>query len=340
MTTYPRRSEINQNTAKMDVDDRRQAAGLSVTDPSPARDFAAQCLWSEEVRALPFATASDLGVLALTLVSHVLSPLKATAKRDGKAAQEALLELFKSLPVPDAKSLNTTVTDLKTLTAAFRLMLEGRSGKKGFKLNGQYFGASVTAFQTGYDGHWITREAALRLRLVRYFEKTSGEFAKCLARAMAALSRNGTAYAAWSAGWPVFVCDLNNTLERYAAQELMSAARGEVAVVTKPLTIETQATVAKWCKGMVIIRDEAGLLHTLLGGYGTVMLLEKRIGGWTLTFPAGGAAEGDLKNKKYPGFARALSRCAQLPASLSAPERAGGKGKAGKTKHTGPSEKE
>ena len=53
------------------------------------------------------------------------------------------------------------------------------------------------------------------------------------------------------------------------------------------------------------------------------MLLERRIGGWTVTFPAGGAAERELKNKKYPGFARALARCAALPPSLRETDRAG-----------------
>lgn len=158
----------------------------------------------------------------------------------------------------------------------------------------------------------------MRLRLVRYYEKTSGEFASSIHRAMAALSRNGTAYAAWSAGWPVFVCDLNRTFERYAAQELLAASQGRLAVVTPPLTPETQVLVARYAPEMAVVIDEAGLLSVLLGNYSTVMLLERRIGGWTVTFPAGGASEKDLKNRKYPAFARALARCAVLPASFAA----------------------
>ena len=218
--------------------------------------------------------------------------------------------------MPDAKELTATVKDLKSLTAGFRQMLEAKRGRNGLKLNSQYFGASVSAFQSGYDGHWITREAALRLRLVRYYEKTSGEFAQTVHRAMAALSRNGTAYAAWSAGWPVFVCDLNNTYERYAAQELLRTCDGAVAVVSRPLSAQTRTILARYAPDMAVVTDEAGLLSVLLGNYGTVMLLERRIGGWTVTFPAGGASEKDLKNRKYPGFARALARCAVLPASF------------------------
>ena len=156
----------------------------------------------------------------------------------------------------------------------------------------------------------------MRLRLVRYYEKTSGEFAQTVHRAMAALSRNGTAYAAWSAGWPVFVCDLNNTYERYAAQELLRTCDGAVAVVSRPLSAQTRTILARYAPDMAVVTDEAGLLSVLLGNYGTVMLLERRIGGWTVTFPAGGASEKDLKNRKYPGFARALARCAVLPASF------------------------
>ena len=130
------------------------------------------------------------------------------------------------------------------------------------------------------------------------------------------LSRNGTAYAAWSAGWPVFVCDLNNTYERYAAQELLRTCDGAVAVVSRPLSAQTRTILARYAPDMAVVTDEAGLLSVLLGNYGTVMLLERRIGGWTVTFPAGGASEKDLKNRKYPGFARALARCAVLPASF------------------------
>lgn len=315
MTKYHSRAEINQNTAKMDADDRRRG-GVCASDCSAARDFAASALWTPITRDMAVSTASDLGVLALALVGHVLAPLKSMAKTDPKAAQQALLELFKALPVPDARTMSGTVKDLQGLSGTYRLLLESRGPRKGLKLNSQYFGASVTAFQTGYDGHWITREAALRLRLVRYYEKTSGAFAGCAHRAMAALSRNGTAYAAWSAGWPVFVCDLNRTYERYAAQELMRAANGQIAVVSPALTAQTQALIARYAAEMAVVIDEEGLLGTLLGNYGTVMLLERRIGGWTVTFPAGGASERELKNKKYPGFARALARCAALPAAL------------------------
>lgn len=318
MTKYHSRAEINQNTAKMDADDKRAAAGRAVTDPSAARDFTATSLWVPETQAMPVATASDLGVLALSLVRHLLEPIKAKALREPEAAKDELTVLFAALPVPDARDLTQTVKDLKNLTPGFRQMLQTKSGRKTMKLNAHYFGASVTAFQSGYDGHWITREAALRLRLVRYYEKTSGEFASSVHRAMAALSRNGTAYAAWSAGWPVFVCDLNRTFERYAAQELLAASQGRLAVVTPPLTPETQVLVARYAPEMAVVIDEAGLLSVLLGNYSTVMLLERRIGGWTVTFPAGGASEKDLRNRKYPAFARALARCAVLPASFAA----------------------
>lgn len=73
MTKYHSRAEINQNTAKMDADDKRAAAGRAVTDPSAARDFTATSLWVPETQAMPVATASDLGVLALSLVRHLWS---------------------------------------------------------------------------------------------------------------------------------------------------------------------------------------------------------------------------------------------------------------------------
>lgn len=265
MTKYHSRAEINQNTAKMDADDRRVAAGRNVKDPAAARDFAAHSLWVPETQAMPVGTASDMGVLALSLVRHLLDPIKAKAVKNPEQAQNDLAALFAALSVPDAKELTATVKDLKSLTAGFRQMLEAKRGRNGLKLNSQYFGASVSAFQSGYDGHWITREAALRLRLVRYYEKTSGEFAQTVHRAMAALSRNGTAYAAWSAGWPVFVCDLNNTYERYAAQELLRTCDGAVAVVSRPLSAQTRTILARYAPDMAVVTDEAGLLSVLLG---------------------------------------------------------------------------
>lgn len=136
-----------------------------MTDPSAARDFTATSLWVPETQAMPVATASDLGVLALSLVRHLLEPIKAKALREPEAAKDELTVLFAALPVPDARDLTQTVKDLKNLTPGFRQMLQTKSGRKAMKLNAHYFGASVTAFQSGYDGHWITREAALRLRL-------------------------------------------------------------------------------------------------------------------------------------------------------------------------------
>lgn len=316
MTKYHSRSEINGNTAKMDQDDRRRAAGRTVHDPAPAADFAAACLWTDETRAMPVGSASDLGVLALTLARALLEPIKREARADAAAAGEKLAAFLGALPVPDARELVRTVHDLQRLSKAFRLSVEARAG--GRRLNGQYFGAALTAFQSGYDGHWITREAALRLRLVRYYEKTSGEFARCVHRAMAALAKNGTAYAAWGAGWPVFVCDLNNAFHRFAAQEILRAACGRLAVVSPEPGPQTRAVLARYAPEMAVIVDDDALLAALLGNYGTAVLLERRIGGWTVTFPAGGALERELKNKKYPAFARALARCAQTPAALQA----------------------
>ena len=163
MTKYHSRAEINQNTAKMDADDRRVAAGSIVTDPAAARDFAAHSLWVPETQAMPVGTASDMGVLALSLVRHLLDPIKAKAAKNPEQAQNDLAALFAALSVPDAKELTATVKDLKSLTAGFRQMLEAKRGRNGLKLNSQYFGASVSAFQSGYDagGRLATASRAL-----------------------------------------------------------------------------------------------------------------------------------------------------------------------------------
>ncbi len=317
MTKYMSRAQINQATAKMDADDRRRAAGREVSDPACALDFAGSSLWTPEVRQMTVPSASDMGVFALSLVRHVLAPVRELAKTDSKAAADALLKLLQELEMPDARAMQLTVRDLARFSDPFRLVLKAKAGRNGPQLNSHYFGASVTAFQSGYDGHWITREAALRLRLVRHYEKTSGDFSRVIFRAMAALTHTGAAYEAWSRGWPVFVCNLNRTYERYAAQEIVKAARGEVLTVTKPLTNDTRMILARHARGMAFVEDAADLLATLLGNFGTVMLLERRVGGWTVTFPAGGAAVKDLKNSKYPAFARALSRCAATTPALS-----------------------
>lgn len=322
MTKYNSRMEINQNAARMDIDDKRGESHRTVADPTAAREFAAMSLWTAETRKMPVGTASDMGVLALTLVHHMLKPVKNLSRTNKTLAQEFLIKLFTQLPVPDAKTLSQTVSDLASLTPGFRRLLESRPGQQGLRLNSQYFGASVAAFQSGYDGHWITREAALRLRLIRFYEKTSGEFAKTVAKAFASLVKLGPAYAAWTAGWPVFVCDLNNTYHRYAAQEIDKAAKGDLVVVTHPMTVHTQTVVRRYAPDLTVVTDVDAFFATFLGDYGPAMLLERRIGGWTVTFPAGGAAERELKNKKYPGFARALARCAQMPPSLAEDSRA------------------
>lgn len=317
MTKFNSRMEINQNAARMDIDDKRTDSLRTVADPTAAREFAAMSLWTDETRKMPVETASDMGVLALTLVHHLLKPAKELSRTNRTLAQDFLVKLFTELPAPDAKTLSQTVSDLASLSPGFRRILESRPGKKGLKLNSQYFGSSVAAFQSGYDGHWLTREAALRLRLIRFYEKTSGEFAKTVAKAFASLVKLGPAYAAWTNGWPVFVCDLNNTYHRYAAQEIDKTAKGDLVVVTQAMTAHTQSVVARYASELTVVTDEEAFFATFLGDYGPAMLLERRIGGWTVTFPAGGAAERELKNKKYPGFARALARCSQLPPSLA-----------------------
>ena len=169
------------------------------------------------------------------------------------------------------------------------------------------FGRSLARYQFGFDGHWMTRETASRLRLVRYYEKTSGAFAAFVHRAFAVLAQQGAAYMAWSSHFPILICDLNRPAHREAAAVLTEAAHGEAAVVTRPMTRESARALPK---GLLVLEDRQGVFEKIAGGFASVMLLERRIGGWTVTFPAGRVPARELKKSVYGKLPLALARCA------------------------------
>ena len=121
------------------------------------------------------------------------------------------------------------------------------------------------------------------------------------------LARQGRAYAAWNSGYPVFLCDLNVPEHRAAAESLYDAASAELVVISPAPRADVQKKLPKF---LLVVEDEQGLFEWLTQNSGTVLLLERRLGGWTVTFPTGRVDPRELKKKSHPKIAAALARCA------------------------------
>lgn len=168
------------------------------------------------------------------------------------------------------------------------------------------FSRDLARFQFGFDGHWMTRETAARLRLVRYYEKASSDFSRFVRRAWGLLSQQGAAYMAWQSNFPILVCDLNIPAHREAALVLFEACHGEAVVVTPAFDARLRAAFPS---ALLVVEDNTQAFAAIAGNYGVVMLLEKRIGGWTVTFPAGAVALRELTKTRYGKLPVALAMC-------------------------------
>lgn len=80
--------------------------------------------------------------------------------------------------------------------------------------------------------------------------------------------------------------------------------------MTPPLLEKAQKDMAcdAALKNLPVLIDREGLLHELLApGNPPIFLLERRLAGWTLTYPLGGADPREAHNRKLPAWARALA---------------------------------
>lgn len=168
----------------------------------------------------------------------------------------------------------------------------------------------ATRFEIGSDGHAVTREACARLNLARHYERASGEFAGLIERIVKALASWGPAYGLWEARTPLLFCNANLSSHRRVAREMARLEAGGVALVTPPLLEKAQKDMAgdAALKNLPVLIDREGLLHELLApGNPPIFLLERRLAGWTLTYPLGGADPREARNRKLPAWARALA---------------------------------
>ena len=287
MTTYPKRSEVRQTAAaRAKILKEHQREGSPVTDPAVLIDAA---------QAVAGDAKTDAGVLALAIIS------KTRAGSHAGALPEAALEEL--LPL-EAEKLARTAQVLQKSAAAFRRL--AARGKDAPEHAAGLFARTRAAWQFGYDGHPFTRETMVRLQLVRYFEKTSAPFASAVRRAFALIVKQGPAYMAWSAGFPALVCDLNRPAHRKLAHLVTETAHGEAVVITRPLEGAVRPLLAR---RMLVVEDPAGFFAAVTGFDAPAMLLERRLGGWTVTFAAARAPEKELANKHHPALARALAEC-------------------------------
>lgn len=310
MTELTKRSQIRHTAAKT----RNVQLNNRTIDCAPLPDFARQCLWSQPMQELSVTQASDVGIVALTLAAHVMKKAEiehAAALQSARTDEEKLLTtmhhpltqiLAKEIP-PNPAHLKGALKDLIAWAGLYAKQTQ-KQAQDTFLSRAAY----VTDW--GCDGHPWSRETAARLRLTRFFEKTSSNFARFLSSAFTQLVKNGPAYMAWSANFPVFLCDITQTSHRHCAHLLCEMCHGECVIVTRSLDAQTQKKLAK---KLLVVFDREGVFETLAGKFAPAMLLERRLGGWTVTFPCGEVKRRELESKKYPALARALAFCATRP---------------------------
>ena len=322
MTTYARRSQMHQTMIAVYRDSRAQDSEESVratgargkTLPATAPlDLA--CDTSALVQgcmqtALAYEDCQEaapqsvpiqtIGRLALALLGQTLSVLGVETLAQARQLPADVLERIRRLTgdVSD-KDLRRTMVILQRVAPQ---IMPGQTDR-------------ALPYQYGYDGHWITREMAAKLHLVRYFEGVSGPFARLVYTSFQYLAKCGPAYLAWSSHYPVFICDMNRVDHRNAAHLMSRLTHGEFVAVTVPMTPEARrATHEK----VLVVEDEQRLFRAVVGDYAAAMLLERRMGGWTLTFPTGGVDAKYLQDQSIPAVARALARCAGRHVTRSA----------------------
>lgn len=321
MTELIKRSQIRHTAAKTQRVREQNNSGNRTIDADPLPNFARQCLWSEALQELTVTQASDVGILALTLAAHVMKKADekhAQALREAKTEEEKLLAhvhhplgeiLHETMPL-NPSHLKGALKDLIRWASVYAKLAAGNRSQNRNQGVETLFAPSAYMTDWGCDGHPWSRETSARLRLTRFFEKTSSTFARFLSSAFTQLVKNGPAYMAWSANFPVFLCDLTKPSHRHCAHLLCEQCHGECVIVTRACDAQTQKQLAK---RLLVVVDREGVFEALAGKFAPAMLLERRLGGWTVTFPCGEVKRQDLESKKYPALARALAFCAQNP---------------------------
>ncbi len=321
MTQLPKRSQTRTSAAQSRKLSKRVAEGLDQGDVFDATRFAQRHFSASMTKAWTVKESESIGLLALSLAGWVLKSARVmqteksneTPMQKGKKApvNETLLGIFKeTLPLKLA-NLEGALKELSRIAPHFETLVRATAGEKAMDEHSDgIFSAATLAYRLGCDGHPFSRETAMRLRLTRYFEKTSSEFARFLSQAYAVLAKNGTAYLAWTSNFPVFICDLNEVNHQRCANLLVEQCHGEVVMITPTLKARSHMKLAS---KMLVVDDESGIFRAMAGDFAPAMLLERRLGGWTVTYPCGHVSESELKKASHPALARALALCAEHP---------------------------
>ena len=249
-------------------------------------------------------SAAHVGEVILATAALALGALELLPRRAGgvtPAACEAAA--MKLEPLTESLSLEVVRKTLLLLAGAARTMKNPLDPATNHQWG---------LWQFGYDGHPITRETAQKLGIIRRFETVSSDFAQLMHRAYLAAAGCGPAYTGWSARMPLLVCDLANPLHVEMVRAMAPAARGEIVIVSAAVPPEARRRMPE--AATLVVEDAGGILTTLFAAGGNALLLERRLEGWTVTYPAGAMEKRALSDPSIPAHWRLFARCTEKAA--------------------------
>lgn len=264
---------------------------LTGTDPYPVELFAREALVASRDALASRRHMALLGRLALAALADWVA--KEKIPLTGEVLTEALSQLH-----PSRRTMQGVLTAFSR--AAGSLVSQTSSGRL----------SRERRFEIGSDGHSLTREACANLNLARHYEAASGDFSSLIGRIVRALAKQGPAYTVWETRVPLLLCHASLFSHRKVVRELARFDPAGLALITPPLNPQASHDLGADAsfKSVRVLVDSRGLLADLLGpGSSTIVLLERRLGGWTLTYPLGGADPRERRNRRYPAWARALA---------------------------------
>ena len=293
MTRFPSAAARRTEESKL-----KKAQGL---DPVFVENFAREMLVANRAKTLPRDRAYAAGTLALSILERSFQK----AGWEEKTGKDISWEAIKERLVPHS---GMTLLREKAVLEALLTLSDVEGNRQSQRLS-----QKRRLFEIGLDGHPLTRETCANLNLARHFERISDEFSVVLARAFASLCEYGPAYGAWERRLPLLVCDITRGTHQKLIRALADVEPGGLAVLTETLPNAVRQHFLSQLNARVVtvIEDKTHLFARLIGiGSSDVLLLERRLGGWCVTYPLGGVDSRELKNKRYPLWARRMASCA------------------------------
>ena len=280
---------------------------IHTADPGFSEDAAMAARMVSDTKAFARGSCAHVGhvmlaLAALALKSLDLLPEKVSAVT-AKAANDAAAVLSE---VTGDVTLQDTRRAMLLIAAACRRM----DNPLDLKTNHQW-----ALWNFGYEGHPMTRETAQKLGIIRRFENVSTEFAVLMHRTWIRTVQQGVAITAWSDRLPILICDLTNPLHEEMADAMFRAGDHEVMIVSK--NIPPSSRQRWWQYRHHLVEDHLQFMTGIFGAGGGVALIERRLEGWTVTFPTGVITVESLKDKKIPKHWRLFARCTEMQARLA-----------------------